>query len=227
MEDPTPTPEQELPVGPKPPPKRSTRGRPRRTPHPTATLLLDTAIELLDTVPVDGLTIAMVLEHSDVSYGSLYHHFADISDLVEQAVVHRYTRRLKESVRAVQTLLDATDAADFRQRAEALIERSVAPHLRQNRLERVEALGALHGRPRLVASIATAQQEITDEQAAVIRECQQRGWIRDDLDPVALSSYIQATMLGRVVDDVAEHPVEGDLWTAVVLRAFRAVLFPD
>ena len=44
--------------------------RPRTTPHPTATLLLDTTVGLLETVPVDELTIAMVLERS----GPLHHH---------------------------------------------------------------------------------------------------------------------------------------------------------
>jgi AcrR family transcriptional regulator len=207
--------------------KQPTRGRPRITPHPTATQLLDTAVELLETVAVDSLTIAMVLERSGVSYGSLYYHFDDISDLVEQAVVRIYTRRLKESVQAVRTLLDANDANDFRQRAEQLVIRSINPDMRKNRLERVEALGALQGRPRLVERIATAQQEITDDQAAVLNECQQRGWVRTDLDPTALSAFIQAITLGRVVDDVAERPVDRELWNAVAIRAFRAILFTD
>jgi AcrR family transcriptional regulator len=207
--------------------KRAVRGRPRRSPHPTATLLLDTAVELLETVPVDGLTIALVLEHSGVSYGSLYHHYADISDLVEQAVVHRYTRRLKESLRAVHALLDSSDAADFQRRVEALLDQSMSPARRQNRLERVEALGALHGRPRLVDRLASAQQEVTDAQAGVIVELQQRGWVRADLDPGALSAFIQAVTLGRVVDDVAASPVDRERWNAVALRAFSAVLFPD
>jgi AcrR family transcriptional regulator len=206
---------------------RPTRGRPRISPHPTATLLLDTAVELLETVTVDAVTIPLVLGRSGVSAGSLYHHYDDISDLVEQAIVRIYTRRLKESVEAVRTLLHATDATDFRQRTENLITRSVDPDLRKNRLERVEALGALQGRPRLVARIATAQQQITDDQAAVIAECQQRGWVRTDLDPVALSAYIQAMILGRVVDDVAEHPVDRELWNAVAIRAFRAILYAD
>jgi AcrR family transcriptional regulator len=216
-------------------PERSNRppsgGRParrsRRTPHPTATLLLDTAVELLETVPVDGLTIAMILERSRVSYGSLYHHYADISDLVEQAVVHRYVRRLRESVQAVERLLDSSDATEFRQRAERLIGRSVGPELRGNRLERVEALGAAQGRPRLVTRLAGAQQAITDDQAAAIREFQRRGWVRNDLDPTALSAYIQAVTFGQVVDDVAERSVDHDQWREVVMTAFRAVLFPD
>lgn len=54
---------------------------------------------LLDEdVPINGVTIPMVLERSGVSYGSLYHFYDDISDLVEQAIVIRYTRHLKVGV---------------------------------------------------------------------------------------------------------------------------------
>jgi AcrR family transcriptional regulator len=206
---------------------RPTRGRPRRTPHPTAIQLLDAAVELLHEVPIDALTIPMVLERSEVSYGSLYHHYADISDLVEQAVVHLYTRRLKESLEAVRNLLNATDAADFRERAEKIILQSLDPDRRLNRLERIEALGALQGRPRLVERLARAQQEITDGQAQLIKEFQQRGWVRTDFDPVALSGFLQGTLLGRIVDDVAEKPVGRDPWNEVAIHALRSVLFPD
>lgn len=208
-------------------PTRSVRGRPRQNPHPTAILLLDAAVELLDDVPVDSLTSALIMERSGVSYGSLYHHYADISDLVEQAIVHRYTRRLKESVGAVRALLDCTDDAQFREQTERLLDQSMRPERRLNRLERVEALGALHSRPRLEERIARAQQEITDDQAAIIVELQRRGWLRTDVEPVALSAFIQAITLGRVVDDVAERRIDRDSWNDVALRAFRAVLFPD
>jgi AcrR family transcriptional regulator len=206
---------------------RPQRGRPRRTPHPTATLLLETAVELLDSVSIDELTIPLVLEQSGVSYGSLYHHYSDISNLVEQAVVHRFSRNLQASLEAIRTLSDATDAADFRARTEALIQESIKPERRDNRLERIGILGAIPGRPRLVDLIANAQQTVTDQQAELIAEFQQRGWLRTDVDPEALSGFVQAMLIGRVVDDVTQRPVDPLLWNDVAMRAFRAILFPD
>jgi AcrR family transcriptional regulator len=188
---------------------------------------LETAVELLDVVSIDQLTITMVLERSGVSSGSLYHFYADISDLVEQAVVHRYTRRLKESLTGVRDLLDARDRDDFRDRAERLIRRSLTPETRVNRLDRVEALGAMQGRPRLGERIAHAQREITDAQAEMFIEFQHRGWLRADLDAVALSGFTQAVLLGQIVNDIAERPVHQETWIDVTLRALSAVLFPD
>lgn len=207
---------------------RAHRARSRSSNHPTAARLLEAAVSLLDDdVPISGVTIPLVLERSQVSYGSLYHFYDDISDLVEQAIVFRYARRLKADVERVRGLLDSRDAVEFRQRTEQLIEVSASPERRKNRLDRLESLGARHGRPRLIEGLAKAQQDITDDQAAVLQELQERGWLRRDVDPVALSAFIQAVMFGRVVDDVAERPTERAPWGDLVLLAFRAVLFPD
>jgi hypothetical protein len=42
----------------------------------------------------------------------LYHHFVDLPDLVEQAVAFRRTRRLRESLVEVRSVLDSADTAD-------------------------------------------------------------------------------------------------------------------
>jgi AcrR family transcriptional regulator len=204
--------------------KRELRGKP---PHPTALALLEAAVELLETVPMETLTIAMVLERTGISHGSLYHHFDDFADLVEKAVVHRYTRSLKDSLVFVRTLLDSADREEFRRRVEAFLHVTVSSERRKNRLDRIEVLGALQGHPRLVGNIARAQQDITDEQAEIYREFQRRGWIRSDLDPFAMSAFVQAIVVGRIVDDVSERPIDDDAWRAVALATFRTVLFAE
>jgi AcrR family transcriptional regulator len=208
-------------------PMRKVRGRPRQSPHPTAELLLLTTVELLDVVPIDSVTISMVLERSGVSAGSVYHHYSDISDLVEKAVILRYTRGLRDSLAATRELLEASDADDFRRRTERLLEFTITPERRKNRLDRLEVLGALHSRERLAGLIARAQQEVTNEHAEILAMFQQRGWIPEELDPFALSEFMQAMTFGRVVDDVTEHPVSQDHWFEVAIRAFRAILFPS
>jgi AcrR family transcriptional regulator len=190
-------------------------------------LLEERVVELLDVVPIDAVTISMVLERSGVSAGSLYHHYSDISDLVEQAVVLRYTRGLRDSLAATRELLEASDADDFRRRTERLLEFTITPERRKNRLDRLEVLGALHSRERLAGLIARVQQEVTNEHAEILAMFQQRGWIPEELDPFALSEFMQAMIFGRVVDDVTEHPVSQDHWFEVAIRAFRAILFPS
>lgn len=204
--------------------KRAQRGKP---PHPTAVALLEAAVELLETVPMESLSIALILEHTGISHGSLYHHFDDFPDLVEKAVIHRYTRSLKASLRVIDDLLECTSSDEFRQRVEQLIVETTHVSRSRNRMERIQVLGALQGHPRLVDGIARAQQEITDAQGELFREFQSRGWMRSDHDPIAMSAFVQAMIVGRIVDDVSERPIDQDTWLQVAMPAFIAVLFGD
>lgn len=194
--------------------------------HPTAKKLLDTAVELLDSTSIDEVTIQLVLGRSGVSYGSLYHHFSDISDLVEQAIVYRYTRSVKDSIGQVRQLLDSDSFEHFKGRAEILIAQSVSDSRRKNRVERVAMLGAVQTKERLAAQIARTQHELTQEHAKVIREFQARGWVRDDVDAELLSVFVQALVVGRIVDDISEARRTDEEWSGLALPMFRMMLFP-
>lgn len=195
--------------------------------HPNARKLLDTAVELLEHTAIERVTLAAVLKGSGVSNGSLYHHFEDFRDLVEWAVVVRFTRGLEDSLAAIAALLDSADAADFRVRAEQVIETFHDQDRRPYRMARFETLGALSGRPRLAERIGRAQYESTTKQAEHLSEFQRRGWMRRDFAPAAVSAFMTATFLGRVADDIAEHPVDPAEWSRVAMAALGMILFPD
>lgn len=202
-------------------------GRSDHLMHPTATRLLESAVELLEGISPEMLGLAAVLEHSGVSHGSLYHHFEDFHDLVEQAVVHRFIRRLTEGTVAIATTLEARDEDDFRARVEALFIDFISVNRHRNRMDQIEALAASAGRSRLAERIARAERDLTDERAAIIAEAQSRGWIRKDLDPGALSVFLQGTAIGRAVDDIAGHHVEPAAWEKIALITLRAVFFGE
>jgi AcrR family transcriptional regulator len=207
--------------------RRRTSSNESKPPHRTATLLIDTVLELLDEFHMDEVSLAMVLERSGVSHGSLYHHFDDFHDLVEKAVAQRFQAGLNDSLAGVASLLESADAAEFRRRAEALIVMLSTPERRPYRMYRAEVVGALRGRPRLAAAIARSQQEVIEKQAEYYAEFQQRGWFRPDFDPAALSTFVTAVFLGRTVDDITEQPVDPELYNAITLQALRSVMFPD
>lgn len=194
--------------------------------HANARKLLDATVDLLESTPLEQVRLAEVLERSGVSNGSLYHHFDDFRDLVEQAAIERFTKGLEDSLSAIAQLLDATDAADFRRRTEEVILLFHDQNRRPFRLARLDTLGALTTHPRLAERIGRAQQEATRAQAEYYAEFQRRGWFRDDVDPVALSTFTTATFLGRVVDDITPEPVDPADWSKIALIAFVAILFP-
>lgn len=195
--------------------------------HPNAQKLLDTAVEILQDTPIEKITLASVLERSGVSNGSLYHHFEDFQDLVEWAVVIRYTKGLQDSLEAIAALLESTDASDYRVRTENVIRIFHDQNRRPYRLARLETLGALSGRPRLAERIGRAQFESTKKQADYLAEFQRRGWMRTDFDASAVSAFMTATFIGRVADDITDQPVDPTEWSRVAMAAISAILFPD
>jgi AcrR family transcriptional regulator len=207
-------------------PTNRRRRRDPRARHATAMLLLDATVELLETVPVNELSLAMVLERCGVSHGSVYYHFEDFTNLVEEAVVVRFEAGLKESLVGIEAMLDSRDAAEFRQRAEELAVKFGSPERRSFRLSRIEVFAATKNRPDFAAKIAQSQQSVIDQQGELYAEFQRRGWLRSDLDPMVMSAVIVSILFGRVVDDLSARPVAADDWNAVWMQAVRAILFP-
>lgn len=199
----------------------------RESLHPNARKLLDTAVEILEDTPIEKITLAAVLERSGVSNGSLYHHFEDFQDLVEWAVVVRFTKGLRESLDAIAALLESTDYKDFRGRAEEVMTAFNAQNRRPYRMARLETFGAMRGRPRLAERISRAQSESTKRQAEYLAELQRRGWLRSDFEAGAVSAFMAATFLGRVADDITDTPVDPADWSRVAIAALSTILFPD
>lgn len=197
-----------------------------RTLHPNAERLLASADQLLNDVPIEQLSLTMILQHSGVSNGSLYHHFEDFQDLVEHAVVRRFTKGLVESHEAIARLLDITDETEFRERVKEIVFTFHDQNRRPFRMARLETLGALASRPRLAEMVGRAQVESNTTQAGYFAELQRRGWFRSDLDATAISTFMTATFLGRVVDDIASEHIDPTAWTLVAWEAFQAILFP-
>ncbi|MGA1715426.1 MAG: TetR/AcrR family transcriptional regulator, partial [Ilumatobacteraceae bacterium] len=56
-------------------------------PHPTKVALIEVVKEMIAEFGADGFTVEMVLAESGISRGSLYHHFEDFPDLVEEALL--------------------------------------------------------------------------------------------------------------------------------------------
>ena len=78
--------------------------------HPTRQTLIATVIELLETTSPEDIRVEQVLTPSGTSVGSLYHHFNDLADLIDQAMITRYTADIDISIAALaEVVRTATD----------------------------------------------------------------------------------------------------------------------
>lgn len=188
-----------------------------RNVHPTKQLLLETAVSLIDEFGPQGFTVDNLLDASKISKGSLYHHFEDFHDVIEQAQVSRFARFVDEDIQVLTSLLtSAGSREELGQRFAQVVASSAAPGRAEARADRASIVGLSRHSKKFADSLAIEQQRLTDSLADVAREMQERGWINADLDVVALATFVQAYSLGAVLNDVTEKPISVERWATFI-----------
>jgi AcrR family transcriptional regulator len=82
--------------------------------HPTRDALIDTVARLLETKNPEDIKVDEVVSESGISSGSLYHHFRDLTDLVDHAMVARFANYSNRNIDAlVQASILAKDRASL------------------------------------------------------------------------------------------------------------------
>lgn len=198
---------------------------PRSTPHPTRERLIATMADLLDKKAPEQINVDEVLNVSGISKGSLYHHFEDFSDLLEVAYLRRFAAYVDLSSDAIAEIIATSTSRDeLLNGLREITRRTQAPDLASLRLERLRAIGLAGGNERFRARLAVEQQRLTDVLADLVRESQAKGWCRPDFSPHVIAVFIQAYTLGRVLDEIAESPIDNDEWVAFIDHMVSATL---
>jgi len=193
------------------------------TTHPTKTHLLETAIGLIDEHGAHGFTVDGLLEKSKISKGSLYHHFTDFGDVIEQAQVMRFARSVDEdAAQLISVLSSATSADDLFSRIDLILNVTTQPERSQSRIDRSEIIGIAAHSEKFAKALGVEQQRLTAAFADMIYELQNRGWIRSDLNPQVIATFLQAYSLGYVLNDISAEPVAAQEWMKMVAHVVRA-----
>lgn len=195
--------------------------------HPTRDLIVATAATIMKEKGVGALHIDDILEQTDLSRGALYHHFKNVDEIIESALLFTYAESINANIESVHNVLASAKTADeFR---EGVFAANVAyahnQQLREVRKLRAHAMATTATAEALQEALAREQQRLTNEYINVISEAQKNGWVRASLDPLALATFIQAYSFGFIVDDVSESHVNTDKWIAIIEEFYNACVF--
>ncbi len=183
------------------------------SPHPTKLVLISTVLDLLNEYQPNELTIEQVLKASGISSGSLYHHFKDFPTLLDHALTERYAEFGDLQIAGLtDCVLNAKDLNDFEFRLYSLIEQTHSVEVAQVRLMRAWVLSQAAVRPEFKELLSVEQNRVTDGMTDIVREVQNRGWLKPDLDPRVVATFVQSYSVGRIVDDVADPSVDNQNW---------------
>ena len=129
--------------------------------HPTKEALLDYVSALLESKNPSEVRSDEVLEATGISKGSLYHHFADFSDLIEEALVWRFSKSIDL---AVNVLFVALKAAASQEEFRSILlarQRFVADHSESLFRDRINIQSMSLASPRFLEKIAVQQERLT------------------------------------------------------------------
>ena len=195
--------------------------------HPTKEKLIETMAELMNERALHEIQVDDVLRESNISKGSLYHHFENFEDLTEAALIARFSNSVDRSIELVAGAIhEAKSADEFLEKIIYVTTVTQGPERAQFRLERARVIGLSVNSPKLAKLLETEQDRLTEAMTDVVREGQVKGWVSDKFDPKTIAVFMQAYTLGRVIDDVAspEASVNSDDWNAVVNTAVQSLL---
>ena len=185
--------------------------------HPTKTKLVETTVQLLQTMPAEEISVDLVLSISKISKGSMYHHFVDLSDLLDTAITERYAKWVDRSIEVMsQILTDGSTSDEIYQGLVKVTQQTQSPLQRGERMQRVQAIAKTNGNSRLTEMLSSEQERLTEALTDIIFESQQQGFVNEDLDPRSLAVFIQSYTLGKIVEDFSSTPMEEEKWNHLV-----------
>jgi len=193
--------------------------------HPTKVHLIEVTAVLIDELGSQGFTVEQLLEKSNISKGSLYHHFEDFHDVIMQAQVTRFARYVEEDIEALtRVLLAASSREDMFDRLD-IISRATHDSSRSvRRADRIEILAGARHSEKMKNALAPTQARLTVAIADLVREMKTKEFVNQDLDPTAVAVFIQAYSLGLIVNDVSDEQVDLEKWHALISRMTRGLL---
>lgn len=189
----------------------------RRKDHPTRIRLRDAVVEMMDEKPPEDIHSEYVLQETGISRGSLYHHYEDFTDLLEDAMLYRFSAGVEASTGAIENIVSSSgNREEFLSMLEGVTRATQSRELADNRFDRARMLAMAQHNRRFRAKLAEVQDRLTDSLTDCFAQAQEKGWLNKDFQPRTGAIFIQAYTLGKLVDDVSTNQMDDTDWENLI-----------
>ena len=195
--------------------------------HPTKRLLLETVIKLLDTKKPEEILSDEVLQISGISKGSMYYHYKDWYEIIEDAICERFGRYVDRSVELCENAMNKSktrdDLVNFLKQVTRETQKSEQLAIRY---ARVQAIAMASQSDRMKKKLGAVQERLTESLEDLFREAKERGWAKEGMNPRAVAVLVQAYTFGHVIDDFTPEHMEIEAWYRLIDQVVENVFFP-
>ena len=181
---------------------------------------------LLEKNGAVGFRIEDLIEQTGISKSSLYLHFGDRDGLIAAALESAFSQIIRENVDAAIAIFSKVETQkQIRQAIPTLVD--AALNLRNDaRWQRVMVLSSARHRQDLSKRISDSQIMFNSALEEIVRDKQQLGIIRNDLDAREIGVLIQAAIFGRIFRDLDPKMKDANLknWRKVLISLYEFFL---
>jgi AcrR family transcriptional regulator len=167
--------------------------------------LIDSTLFMIDRDGVDGARLKDIVEHADMTTGSLYWFFKNRRALINAALAERYVRKMRALTDLVSEAFSRS--ADLSDPLLIMNEMNVRPNdpdRIEARAERVQVLAAALEDPVLAKHVADIQRQLLTQISDIVKEAQINKVVRSDVDSYAVAVMMQSTAIGLASVDLAK-----------------------
>jgi AcrR family transcriptional regulator len=195
--------------------------------HPTKRILLETVIKLLETKKPEEILSDEVLQISGISKGSMYYHYKDWYEIIEDAICERFGRYVDRSVEMCEVAMNKSktreDLVNF---LKQVTRETQKPEQLEIRYARVQAIAMASQSNRMKLKLGSVQERLTEALEDLFREARERGWTAEDMNPRSVAVLVQSYTLGHVVDDFTPEHMDIQAWYRLIDHVVEDVFFP-
>ena len=188
--------------------------------------IVEKTIVLLERDGAVGFRIEDLIAQTGISKSSLYLHFGDRDGLIAVALESAFARDVRANVGgAIAIFSKVKTKKQMQQAIPTLVD--AALNLRNDaRWQRVMVLSSARHRQDLLKRISDSQMMFNSALEEIVRDKQQLGIIRNDLDAREIGVLIQAAIFGRIFRDLDPKMKVENLtnWRKVLISLYEFFL---
>ena len=207
--------------------KKSSEATKPRVTADSRTQLIDTALRIILEQGIDAVRIDDIVSEVGVTKGSLYWHFEDRDALVKEALAEHLRRLNAEIVEGVSVAISTAVSKDdyLAQIAPFIVDPYDKEQVRE-RWQRLVVMAETRKDPELAEMMREVQARSLAVFIELMRDAQEQGILRNDVDPTAVAVALSAMNLGSNIIDVLgdSGPEPGAWWS--LMSFFIGALFP-
>ena len=190
----------------------------------TKSQILEATIALLKSGGESAVKVGLIAEELGIAAPSLYHHFANRAELIRAAYVEWYWQCLRIDGATPELAAVAETQEQYEATLRASIMWSYQASRHEARSVRMAVLGAAQNDPLLASEINSVNRNFLNGVAQTVIYGQKKGWVRSDIDPLALAYWAHGQIIGRVVAEMDDGVIDLEHWDALSFEMVSTIL---